>query len=348
MTGIALDDFLVRGSLFHAVDRLSAAEGPRSRSEANTTSSIVALTAQSAARRLVRTPAVAGRGTDLRRALRQHRELRLHPTSSSFRPPTAPKSWSTYGYPKATSFAETEREAKRLEQQLSKDPDLAYVTTFIGEGAPRFYLPLDQQLRNQNFAQLLLMSKSIEARERVLVAAREILAHDFPNVRFKADRLFNGPPVGWPVQVRVTGPDRNEVRRLAEEVGDVMRANPTIGNVHNDWLEPVPSLKLEIDQDRARALGVSSQSVRRSLQAMLSGFQIGEFREQDETIKVMLREPSSTRNLLSASGQRLREDGCWRIGAAAPGGQCAVDARARHPMAQRPAAVHYRSRRGAR
>jgi multidrug efflux pump subunit AcrB len=202
--------------------------------------------------------------------------------------------------PEGSSFEEVEREAKRLEQQLSKDPDLSYVATFIGEGAPRFYLPLDQQLRNQNFAQLFLMSRSIEARERVLVAVRELLARDFPNVRFKADRLFNGPPVGWPVQVRVTGPDRNEVRRLAAEVGDVMRAAPEVSNVHNDWLEPVPSLKLEIDQDRARALGVTSQSVRRSLQAMLSGFQIGEFRDKDETVKVMLREPSDTRNLLSA------------------------------------------------
>jgi multidrug efflux pump len=202
--------------------------------------------------------------------------------------------------PEGSSFEEVEREAKRLEQQLSKDPDLAYVATIIGEGVPRFYLPLDQQLRNQNFAQLLLMSRSIEARERVLVEVREILARDFPNIRFKADRLFNGPPVGWPVQVRVTGPDRNEVRRLATEVGDVMRAAPEVSNVHNDWLEPVPSLKLEIDQDRARAFGVTSQSVRRSLQAMLSGFQIGEFRDKDETVKVMLREPSDTRNLLSA------------------------------------------------
>jgi multidrug efflux pump len=202
--------------------------------------------------------------------------------------------------PEGSSFEEVEREAKRLEQQLSKDPDLSYVATFIGEGAPRFYLPLDQQLRNQNFAQLFLMSRSIEARERVLVEVREILARDFPNVRFKADRLFNGPPVGWPVQVRVTGPDRNEVRRLATEVGDVVRAAPEVSNVHNDWLEPVPSLKLEIDQDRARALGVTSQSVRRSLQAMLSGFQLGEFRDKDETVKVMLREPSDTRNLLSA------------------------------------------------
>jgi multidrug efflux pump subunit AcrB len=202
--------------------------------------------------------------------------------------------------PEGASFAETERDAKRLELRLLKDPDLAYVVSFIGEGAPRFYLPLDQQLKNQNFAQLLLMSPSIEARERVLVRVREILSEEFPNVRFKADRLFNGPPVGWAVQVRVTGPGREEVQRLAGQVGEVMRATPPVGNVHDDWLEPVPGLKLDIDQDRARARGVTSQTVRRSLQAMLSGFQIGEFRDSDETIKVLLREPPDTRNLLSA------------------------------------------------
>ena len=176
----------------------------------------------------------------------------LIPNSSS-RLPTVPNSWWTFGCPKAPHSRKSSARPNASSSRLSKDPDLAYVATIIGEGAPRFYLPLDQQLRNQNFAQLLLMSRSIEARERVLVEVREIFARDFPNVRFKADRLFNGPPVGWPVQVRVTGPDRNEVRRLATEVGDVMRAAPEVGNVHNDWLEPVPSLKLEIDQDRARA-----------------------------------------------------------------------------------------------
>src|SRR6185312_108572 len=105
-------------------------------------------------------------------------------------------------------FKETENEANRLEQRLLKDPELAYVVSFIGEGAPRFYLPLDQQLKNQNFAQLLLMSKSIDARERAILRLREILAADFPNIRSKVDRLFNGPPVGWGVQVRVTGPER--------------------------------------------------------------------------------------------------------------------------------------------
>jgi multidrug efflux pump subunit AcrB len=206
--------------------------------------------------------------------------------------------------PEGTSFADTEREAKAVEARLLQDPDLApefsYVAAFVGEGAPRFYLPLDQQLKNQNFAQLMLMSKSLEARERALVRVREVLAADFPSIRFKAERLFNGPPVGWAVQVRVTGPERAEVRRIADEIAGVMRATPDIGNVHDDWLEPVPSLKLEIDQDRSRALGVTSQAVRRSLQGSLSGFQIGEYREGDETIKVMLREPFQMRNALTA------------------------------------------------
>jgi multidrug efflux pump subunit AcrB len=206
--------------------------------------------------------------------------------------------------PEGSSFADTEREAKAVEKRLLEDPELApdfaYVVAFVGVGAPRFYLPLDQQLQNQNFAQLLLMSKSLEARERALVHVRAVLAQDFPNIRAKAERLFNGPPVGWAVQVRVTGPDRAEVRRLADQVAGVMRASPEIGTVHDDWLERVPSLKLEIDQDRSRALGVTSQAVRRSLQGSLSGFQIGEFREGDETIKIMLREPSEARNALTA------------------------------------------------
>src|SRR5262249_14231767 len=153
--------------------------------------------------------------------------------------------------PEGASFEEVERTAKRLEQRLADNPDLAYAATFIGEGAPRFFLPLDQQLRNPNFPQLMLMPKSIEARHQVLAQVRQLVARAFPSVRFKADRLSRGPPVGWPVQVRVTGPDRHEVRRLAAEVHDVMRATPTLSNVHDDWLEPVPTLRLEVDQDRA-------------------------------------------------------------------------------------------------
>lgn len=202
--------------------------------------------------------------------------------------------------PEGTSFKQTEAQAKLVEATMVANKDVAFVATFVGEGAPRFYLPLDQQLRNQNFAQLLVMPKTLEERDAVIDRARKLLADNYPDIRFKVDRLFNGPPVGWPVQLRVTGPDRDEVRRIAGEMANVMRAHPLVHTVHNDWLEPVPSLKLDIDQDRARAIGVSSQAVRQTLQGVLSGFPLGEFREGEETISVVLREPDASRGALDA------------------------------------------------
>jgi multidrug efflux pump subunit AcrB len=202
--------------------------------------------------------------------------------------------------PEGTSFSQTETQAKRVEAEIIADPDIEFVTTFIGEGAPRFYLPLDQQLRNPNFAQLLVMPKSLEQRDPVIDKIRQRLADHYPNIRYKVDRLFNGPPVGWPVQIRVIGPDRREVQRIAGEVAQVMRANPLVSTVHNDWLEPVPAFRLEIDQDRARAIGVSSQAVRQTLQAVLTGVTIGEFREGEETIGVVLRDSAATQSVLNA------------------------------------------------
>jgi multidrug efflux pump subunit AcrB len=144
------------------------------------------------------------------------------------------------------------------------------------------------------------MPRSLEERDPVITRLRTRLAEQNPDIRFKVDRLFNGPPVGWPVQIRITGPEREEVQRLAGEVAATMRGHPLLSSVHNDWLEPVPTLKLEIDQDRARAIGVSSQAVRQTLQAVLSGSTIGEFREGEETIGIVLREPASGRTALNA------------------------------------------------
>ncbi|WP_140940373.1 efflux RND transporter permease subunit [Prosthecodimorpha hirschii] len=202
--------------------------------------------------------------------------------------------------PEGSGIGETERQAAALEKRLTADPDQSYVASFIGEGAPRFYLPLDQQLRNPNFAQLLIVAKDLPARERLIAKTRTWLAEDFPSVRFKVDRLFNGPPVGWAVQMRVSGPDRAEVRRIADRVKEAFREDPRVSNIHDDWLEPVPTLKLSIDQDRARALGISSQTIRRSLQGALSGAQIGTFRDGERTVAIMVREPAETRSLLSA------------------------------------------------
>jgi multidrug efflux pump subunit AcrB len=202
--------------------------------------------------------------------------------------------------PEGTSYKETEQQAKRLEERLLADKEIGSVTAFVGEGIPRFFLPLDQQLKNQNFAQFLILPKDPAGREPAIQRIRSVLASDFPGVRFKVERLFVGPPVGWPVQLRVQGPDRDEVRRIAGQVKEAMAAHPLVFNVHDTWHEPAPSLQLGIDQDRARAIGVTSSAIRQTLQTVLSGSTVAEFREKDQTISVVLREPGQARGLLTA------------------------------------------------
>lgn len=202
--------------------------------------------------------------------------------------------------PEGTSIKEVETQSKALEAKIMDDKDKKFVATYIGEGAPRFFLPLDQQLPNPNFAQLLIMANDEPARERLIVKLRTILAEDFPDIRGKVDRLFLGPPTGWPVQMRVMGPDRQEVRRIADEVKAKFQANPLLGAIHDDWLEQVPAMKLVIDQDRARALGVTSQRVRQMLQTAMSGAPLDDFRDGEETVSIVAREPDANRSLLSA------------------------------------------------
>ncbi|GAA4118151.1 efflux RND transporter permease subunit [Aminobacter aganoensis] len=202
--------------------------------------------------------------------------------------------------PEGTSIKEVEKQAEALEARMMDDPDKKFIATYIGEGAPRFFLPLDQQLRNPNFAQLLIMANDEPARERLIVKLRCILAEDFPSIRGKVDRLFLGPPTGWPVQLRVVGPDRTEVRRIADEVKAKFAATPQLDAIHDDWLEPVPAMKLVIDQDRARALGVSSQRIRQMLQATMQGAPLDDFRDGEETVSIVAREPAANRQLLSA------------------------------------------------
>ncbi|OJU01205.1 MAG: multidrug transporter AcrB [Rhizobium sp. 63-7] len=202
--------------------------------------------------------------------------------------------------PEGTSIREVENQAKALEARVIDDPDKKFIATYIGEGAPRFFLPLDQQLRNPNFAQLLVMANDEPARERLIAKLRTILAEDFPSIRGKVDRLFLGPPTGWPVQMRIMGPDRDEVRRIADQVKAKFYENPEIGAIHDDWLEPVPGMRLEIDQDRARALGVTSQRIRQMLQASMSGAPLDDFRDGEETVSIVAREPDASRHLLSS------------------------------------------------
>ncbi len=198
--------------------------------------------------------------------------------------------------PEGASFAATLREAQRFEAVLNKRPEVDHYIDFVGAGAPRFYLPLDQQLAAPNFAQFVVTAKGVKDREKLIAPLTEILRTQYPSVRTRIARLENGPPIGFPVQFRVTGPEIGTVRHWADEVAKVMRANPDTTNVQFDWDEPAErSVHFEVDQTRARQLNVSSQDLANYLQMSLTGYTITQFRERDKLIGVDLRAPEHDR-----------------------------------------------------
>jgi multidrug efflux pump len=198
-----------------------------------------------------------------------------------------------------SSLEATDAAARRLEGLLADDPDVEHHVAYIGTGAPRFYLPLDQQLPQASFAQLVVTARDVEARERLRTKLLDLFERDFPELRGRVSRLENGPPVGYPVQFRVTGEDAVVIRPYAERVAAAMRAHPELANVHLDWDEPSKIIRLAIDQDRARALGVSSQDLANFLQSSLSGQRVSQYREGDELIDMVLRGPAEERARLS-------------------------------------------------
>ncbi len=216
--------------------------------------------------------------------------------------------------PEGSSYAATENVAKRMEARLARDPDVADYVAYVGSGSPRFYLPLDQQLRNTNLTEFMIVSRDIKARERLRLKLRQWLDEGFPEVRLRIDRLPNGPPVGWPVQFRVMGPDRELVRGYAEQAKQVVRANPYAVNVHDNWHERILVLRDELDQEKLRVLGITSSQVRGAGQTILSGTQIGTYRENNRNIAVVARQPLDERDRLgdlkdsympTASGQSV-------------------------------------------
>jgi multidrug efflux pump subunit AcrB len=198
--------------------------------------------------------------------------------------------------PEGASFAATLRQAQRLEAILDKRPEVDHFIDFVGAGAPRFYLPLDQQLASPNFAQFVVTAKGVKEREQLIPVLNEVLRIDFAQVRTRVSRLENGPPTGFPVQFRVTGPEIGTVRQLAERVAQVMRANPDTVNVQFDWDEPGErSVHFEVDQNKARQLNISSQEIANYLNMSLTGYTITQFRERDKLIGVDLRAPERDR-----------------------------------------------------
>jgi multidrug efflux pump subunit AcrB len=198
--------------------------------------------------------------------------------------------------PDGASFAATLRETQRLEQALSKYPEIASYVDFVGSGAPRFYLTLDQQLPAPNFAQFLITTKGVKERERLAKALAPVLLEQFSAVRTRITRLENGPPVGFPVQFRVSGPEIAQVRQIAEQVAQVMRRDRGTFNTQFDWDEPGErSVHFEVDQTKARQLGITSEDVANYLQMTLSGYTVTQFRERDKLIAVELRAPPADR-----------------------------------------------------
>jgi multidrug efflux pump len=194
--------------------------------------------------------------------------------------------------PQGASLKATEREVKRVEALLANDERIASWSSYIGNGAPRFFLSLDQQLFADNFGQMVIVTKGLKEREEVknrLEAAFQSPDGAWAHLRLRVVRLENGPPVGYPVQFRVLGEDLLALRDNAEGIAAVMRAHPNLRNVNFDWNDRVKAVRVEIDQDRARALGVSSQDVALSLQGWLVGATVTHFRENDQLIDVVWR-----------------------------------------------------------
>jgi len=176
------------------------------------------------------------------------------------------------------------------------DRDVATYTTYVGQGSPRFWLGLNPVLPNANFAQIVIVTKDLEARERVKARLEKAIADGaLPEARTRVDRFVFGPPVGFPVQFRVVGPDPMKVRAIAEDVRKVMAGNPKVIDPHLDWSEQVKSIRLEVDQDRARALGLTPQDVAQTLQTLFTGLTVTQYREGIENINVVARAIPSER-----------------------------------------------------
>jgi multidrug efflux pump subunit AcrB len=204
--------------------------------------------------------------------------------------------------PEGSTIEQSEEVARRFEQRMQREPGVASVSVWIGAGVPRFYLPLDQIFPQPNVSQTIVLPKDLATRESLRVKLPEVLASEFPEVRGRVKLLPNGPPVPYPVQFRVVGSDAKEVRAWADQAKELLRANPRMRGVNDNWNESIKVLRLAIDQDKARALGVTSQSIAQASRTILSGNTIGQYREGDKLVDIVLRQPADERNAITDLG----------------------------------------------
>jgi len=201
--------------------------------------------------------------------------------------------------PEGSTIQQSEELARRVESRLRAEPGIESVTAWIGSGVPRFYLPLDQIFPQPNVAQLILLPKGLAEREAMRKHLPALMATEFPEARARVKLLPNGPPVAYPVQFRVVGTDVRQVRLWADRAKDILRANPNLRGINDNWNESIKVLRLEVDQDKARALGVSSQALAQASRTVLSGSTIGQYREADRLLDIVLRQPLEERNAIT-------------------------------------------------
>jgi len=201
--------------------------------------------------------------------------------------------------PENASIYATRDISARVDELLKGDNDVDHWSTYVGQGAVRFYLPLNVQLPNDFFGQLVVVTKGLAQRERVKAKLEQVLATEFPNVVGRVYPLELGPPVGWPLQYRVSGPEPDRVRAIAFEVAQILGSAPGAQNVNYNWMEPARTIKIRIDQDQARLLGLSSQDVALSLNTVVSGVTATQLRSGIYLVDVLVRASAEQRMSLS-------------------------------------------------
>ena len=198
----------------------------------------------------------------------------------------------------ASIYASSDAAAK-IEAALKNDPDVERWSTNIGRGAIRFYLPLSVELANPFFSQFVVIAKDVGARERLREKLERMLQEEFPNAITRIAPLELGPPVGWPLQYRVSGPDLNKVREIALQLAQTVAADGRTRRINFDWMEPARQVRVRIDQDQARLLGLSSESIATVLNTVMSGLPITQVRDGIYLVDLVMRAKDSQRVSLS-------------------------------------------------
>lgn len=212
----------------------------------------------------------------------------------STRPELMVEMWLAEG----ASYAATEQQVKKFEAFLGQQQGVESVTSYVGTGSPRFYLPLDQIFPQSNVAQIVVLPKNDKARSELRKKIIDVFAKDFPEVRGRVKFLPTGPPVPYPVQFRISGTDFTSVRAIADQVKEIMRNNKNTLGVNDNWNESIKVLRLDLDQEKLRALGVTSETVRHAANTILNGTVLGQYREKNRLIDIVARQPLDERSTI--------------------------------------------------